>query len=74
MIYDTNVFYLFLQFLDFFCMDPGPDPDFPGSDPDFWPIWTQEKSSIRIGKKPGSNTLKKKNFFNAPLFLKKGEQ
>ena len=27
------VFYLFLQFLDFFCIDP--DPDFYGSDPDF---------------------------------------
>ena len=29
------------------------NPDFPGSHPDFWPIRTQEKSSIQIRtKKP----------------------
>ena len=36
------------------------DPDFSGSDPDFWPIQirTLDKSSIRIlKKKPGSKTL-----------------
>ena len=32
-----------MQFKDFFYMDP---------DPDFWPIRTQEKSSIRIRKNP----------------------
>ena len=44
-------------FWTFFFMEP----DFSGSDPDFWPIQTQEKSL----KKPGSATLKQSsvNFF-----------
>ena len=33
------------------------DPDFSGSDPDFRPIRTQEKNSIRIRKKTRSETL-----------------
>ena len=34
-------FFLYSQFLEVFFMDP----DFSGSDPDFWPIRTREKKS-----------------------------
>ena len=56
-----NIFFYFnSSFRTFFFTDP--DPDFSGSDPDFWPIRirTQKKKSDPEqdpGKKPGSGTL-----------------
>ena len=54
--YVTHFFYLYLQFLAVFFMDP--DPEFPDRIRIFWPIRTQEKSLIRIRTKgPASETL-----------------
>ena len=54
--YVTHFFYLYLQFLAVFFMDP--DPEFPDRIRIFWPIRTPEKTLIRIRTKgPASETL-----------------
>ena len=56
-----NIFFYFnSSFRTFFFKDP--DPDFSGSDPDFWPIRIQtqkKKLDPDPGKKPESETLVK---------------
>ena len=59
--YEIQFFLLLLQFFDVFFTDP--DPDFSGSDTDFWPIWiriqTQEK---KFDPDPGKNPDPKQCF------------
>ena len=63
MIY--NIFSNLTQVWDVFLMDP--DPDFSGSDHDFWPIRirTQKKNSDPDTEKTGSEKLKFLKDFNS---------